>query len=366
MDTLLYKNIPKSIENKIGANLHLQKLNPIAITLKIISKYFSEYTLITDLSPKVSTYDNFDSLLIPKDHPARSLHDTYYYDKNTVLRTHTSAHQHSLLSSGLKNFLVAGDVYRKDEINRTHYPIFHQIEGVHCINKTENDSLDLSLDLKNTLEGLIKYLFPGKEYRWKDDYFPFTNPSYEIEVLFDTEWLEILGCGIIQPKILESAFSGKSSSEDNLNIVGWAFGIGLERIAMILFDIPDIRYFWSNDEKFLNQFKNIDTIDDVHKTKFKSYSNLNVISRDISFWIDETWNENDFMAIIRNVANDHISSVVLFDEFENKQKIKSKTYKISYEAIDSSIKNPAQFNNIINELHKLILNELSSLPIKIR
>ena len=120
-------NIPKSIEEKIGKNLHKQHNHPIEIVKKKILDYFKsledyKFDIFEDLLPFVSVEDNFDKLLIPKDHVARSKSDTYYINESTVLRTHTSAHQNELLAKGYKSFLVIGDVYRKDEINMTHYP----------------------------------------------------------------------------------------------------------------------------------------------------------------------------------------------------------------------------------------------------
>ena len=198
-------NIPPSVLNKVGLNLHNRPSHPIQIVKQLIFDYFktnvsSDYKTFDDLPPKVSVIDNFDSLLIPATHPARSKSDTYYFDDGTVLRTHTSAHQVELLKAGHRKFLVAGDVYRKDEIDRTHYPVFHQIEGV-CI----TSSNDVEGELKSILAGLVTHLFSNKEYRFGPDYFPFTHPSFEIEVRFGDRWLEILGYGVIQPAILKSA-----------------------------------------------------------------------------------------------------------------------------------------------------------------
>jgi phenylalanyl-tRNA synthetase alpha chain len=129
-----YSNIGPSIEAKIGRNLHNKKNHPIEIIKRKIYEYFNEldgydFAKFDDLPPYVNVSDNFDKLLIPKDHPARSRSDTYYINKDTVLRTQTSAHQNELLAQGHQNFLVTGDVYRKDEIDKSHYPVFHQMEG---------------------------------------------------------------------------------------------------------------------------------------------------------------------------------------------------------------------------------------------
>ena len=188
-------NITKSIKEKMNRNIHNTKNHPIEIIKKKIYEYFGHsFHQFDYLSPKVNVEDNFDKLLIPKHHPARSFSDTYYFDYDTCLRTHTSAHQNELLLKGCEKFLVTGDVYRKDEIDSCHYPVFHQMEGV-CIVEENQDPKE---ELLRVLDGLVSHLFPGCKYRVNEDYFPFTDPSLEIEVKFNGEWLEILGGGIIQ------------------------------------------------------------------------------------------------------------------------------------------------------------------------
>ncbi|HEY4785802.1 MAG TPA: hypothetical protein VIH57_07125, partial [Bacteroidales bacterium] len=209
---------------------------------RLVQHYFTDYACFDDLSEEVSIKENFDDLLIPAEHPARSANDTYYLDDNTVLRTHTSAHQTQLLKQGKTKFLVTGDVYRKDTIDKNHYPVFHQMEGVKIL-PSESDALH---DLLNTLEGLVHYLFPEQEYRFLDDYFPFTNPSVQAEVRQGEEWIEILGGGVIQSQILRNC---------NITGTGWAFGLGIDRLLMNKCRIPDIRYLWSMDARFINQFK---------------------------------------------------------------------------------------------------------------
>jgi len=132
-----YSNIPKNVLQKIGFNLHNKQNHPICIMKEHIYKHFPNCTTFDDLSPIVSVEDNFDKLLIPKDHPARSKTDTYFVNETEVLRTHTSAHQNNLLAQGYKNFLVTGDVYRKDSVDKYHYYTFHQMEGVIEIQNNE-------------------------------------------------------------------------------------------------------------------------------------------------------------------------------------------------------------------------------------
>jgi len=359
-----HSNIPISIEKKLNKNLHNKLNHPIEIIKKKIYKYFDNFEQFDNFSPQVSTRDNFDKLLIEPNHPARSKSDTYYVNENTVLRTHTSAHQNELLNKGHRNFLVTGDVYRKDEINATHYPVFHQMEGVGEIG-SEYEPITFLTDL---LEHFVKYLFPNVEFRIKDDYFPFTEPSFEVEILHNGNWLEILGCGIVHKTIREN-----NNIEGNM----WAFGLGLERLCMIYFDIPDIRYFWTEDEKFLKQFESGEIV------KFKPYSTLENISRDISFWIPEVdlvrdqedknkivgWNElNDFYELVRNICGDMVGEVLLKDEFFNNKTNKySRMYRIVYNADSmSTISNPSEMKKTVDGYHNKIGVEVGILGVEVR
>lgn len=355
-----YCNIPKSIEDKLCKKLHNKKDHPIEIIKNHIYNYFSElekykFCAFDNLSPIVKTKDNFDNLLISKDHPARSKSDTYYLNETTVLRTHTSAHQNQLLSEGYKSFLITGDVYRKDEIDSHHYPIFHQMKMLTLIDKND----DPEIELKKILSGLIEFLFPNCEYRFNPDYFPFTNPSFEIEVNFNNKWTEILGCGIVNNKILE-----------NNGIIGQkaiACGIGLCRCAMILFNISDIRYLWIEDPKFLDQFK------EGINSKFKPYSKLDDITKDISFWISEDkiindkWiNENDFFEFIREKSKNLIENVKLLDKFfHSGKKMNSRTYRFTYSPIDPNYNNPSEFNKLVNSIHNEIRRQLINQKLEI-
>lgn len=348
-------NIPNSILEKIDRKLHNQKNHPIEIIKKHIYNYFStkyNVKIFDDLSPFVSTYDNFDSLLILPNHPARSKTDTYYFDENTVLRTHTSAHQAHFLSQGIGNFLITGDVYRKDEINKTHYPIFHQMEGVLKI--SSGDPIE---EIKNIICGLIEYLFPGCSFTMRSDYFPFTEPSFEVDVMMGDKELEVLGCGIVHQDILKAC--SLDPEEKYL-----AFGLGLERLAMIMFEIPDIRYFWSEDPKFIDQFST------GAIKKFTPYSSIPPKSEVISFWvpnqdiINEKWiKENDFFEITRNLCDKLIESVTIEDTFENKKTKKySLAYKIVYSPSNPSAKNAAEFRKeciaLQNELRNQVVEKI--------
>ena len=343
-----YSNIRPMIASKIGRNLHLQTNHPIEIVKRMIYEYFDtldrKFDRFDELSPVVSVEDNFDLLLIPDDHPARSRSDTYYVNKEMVLRTHTSAHQNQLLADGVTSFLVTGDVYRKDEVDRYHYPVFHQMEGVHLV----GDGVDPKEDLIKVLSGLVETLFPGCEYRIRDHHFPFTDPSFEYDVMYEGEWMEILGCGLIHPDIL---------AHHKITRTGWAWGIGLDRIAMRLFKIPDIRLLWSTHPRFLSQFK--------HGTvnKFAPFSTLPDQSNDISFWVqdgtyttDETkpatewgWEqENDLCEIIREVAGDNVKHVELIDAFYHpKKKRYSRCYRLHFSPLDPDMTNAADFTSLV-------------------
>tara|TARA_B100000575_G_scaffold264527_1_gene240412 strand:- start:1500 stop:2225 length:726 start_codon:yes stop_codon:yes gene_type:complete len=190
---------------------------------------------------------NFDMLNIKKSHPARQMHDTFYINnKSGVLRTHTSPVQiRSMLESKPPlAFTSAGKVYRKDD-DATHLPMFHQVEGIYV------DSDVTFSNLKNLIHQILHNLF-GKdvEVRFRPSYFPFTEPSAEVDILSDTgKWLEILGCGIVNPIVLENC------NIDSEKYSGLAFGLGVERIAMLKYGVNDIRDFYKSNLDFLGQFK---------------------------------------------------------------------------------------------------------------
>lgn len=306
--------IPENIKNKIGRNLYEIPNHLLCVIKELIYSQFSNFQKFERFSPEVSVEDNFNSLLIPENHSSRSKSDTFYIDGEKVLRTHTSAHQNYLLKLGWRKFLVCGDVYRKDEIDKNHYPVFHQIEGV----SLGENSLER---LKEDLSKLINSLFPNCNYKFVDSYFPFTEPSFEIEVFYNGAWLEILGCGKIHTQILKNC---------NIEGEGYAFGLGLERLAMVLFDIPDIRYFWSEDERFLSQFA-AGTV-----SKFKPYSKYPPVYKDISFWIPDDFSSNSLFLIIRNITGDLIEDVSLIDTFVKNDKT-SNTFRLSFRSLDRTL-----------------------------
>eukprot|EP00958_Prasinococcus_capsulatus_P019812 scaffold2502_cov362-Prasinococcus_capsulatus_cf.AAC.8 len=179
-------------------------------------------------------------------------------------------------------------------------------------------------ELKKTLEGLARHLFGDVEMRWVDAYFPFTEPSMELEIFFNGEWLEVLGCGVMEQEILEGCSLGDRRA--------WAFGLGLERLAMVLFEIPDIRLFWTDDERFTKQFKAGEL------TKFKSYSKYPPCFKDIAFWINDSFTENNFCEVVRGVAGDLVEEVKLIDEFTHPKKgMTSHCYRITYRSMERSL-----------------------------
>lgn len=290
-----------------------------------------KFNTFDDLYPVVTTKANFDDLLIPSDHVSRSPNDTYYINSDTLLRCHTSAHQSEFLKQGERAFLVTGDVYRRDAIDATHYPVFHQTEGVKLFSEKDWKTVEMDpiefveKELKSTLEGLAQHLFGDVECRWEGDYFPFTEPSFELQILFKGEWMEVLGCGVMQQKIVDDNYGPGH--------VGWAFGLGLERLAMVLFDIPDIRLFWSSDPRFKNQFTQGDLT-----SKFKPFSKYPPIYRDIAFWLSDKFSENNFYEIIRELAGDLCEEVNIIDDFVHpKTGRQSHCYRVTYRSNERSL-----------------------------
>ncbi len=221
--------------------------HPISTTLNYIIEFLESYGFQTIDGPEIETEKyNFDMLNIKKTHPARQMHDTFYIDKNSyLLRTHTSPVQIRAMVSDKPPFsyISSGKVYRKDD-DATHLPMFHQIEGIH-IDKDVNFA-----ELKDLIYKIIHSLFGENTLiRFRPSYFPFTEPSAEVDIMSDNgKWLEILGCGIVNPIVLENC---KISSKD---YSGLAFGLGIERIAMIKYGVNDIRDFYKSNLDFLKQF----------------------------------------------------------------------------------------------------------------
>ena len=348
-------NIPPSIADKIGRSLYRKPNHPICIVKEKVFEYFDDLARIEIGTPYVPVEYNFDKLRVPLDHPSRQLSDTYYQDENNVLRTHMTCYLYPLGNSTSGNsqlkYITCGDVYRKDAIDATHYPVFHQIDAF-CI--VPND-VDLKQDLRNRLVGLVKHLFGDNcKYHLMEDseyegvYFPFTVDSLEIEVEIETDSgvkrLEILGAGTVHPDIM--ADLGLSNHQ------AWAFGLGVERLAMVMFDIPDIRLFWSHDSRFLDQFK-AGTFN-----KFKSFSKYEMCYKDISFFTSPQFTYNDMCSIARDEDKANlIESIKLIDEFHNARGRRSQCYRIVYRSMDATLRN-SEVEKIQTGIRKRLTNEL--------
>eukprot|EP00163_Fabomonas_tropica_P003697 TRINITY_DN1320_c0_g1_i2.p1 TRINITY_DN1320_c0_g1~~TRINITY_DN1320_c0_g1_i2.p1 ORF type:complete len:409 (-),score=63.30 TRINITY_DN1320_c0_g1_i2:36-1262(-) len=343
-----WTNITPKILEKLGRNLHQNPKHPLGIIKSKIEHHFQSthpnlFQCYDNFSPQVLVRQNFDQLLIPEDHPSRCKTESYYYNKDTMLRCHTSAHQNELIGKGDRAFLLCGDVYRRDTVDATHYPVFHQMEGVRIFDPQEaaampvddGDEDAIVTDLKHSLTGMVTSLFGNVECRWVDAHFPFTSPSLELEIYYQDEWLEVLGCGKIQPQILQNC--GRPTVPG-----GWAFGLGLERLAMVLFNIPDIRLFWSQDPRFLSQFESGDIV------QFQPFSRYPPCFKDNSMWVPETGlHENDFHAVVREVT-DIAERVELVETFcHPKTGRQSQLYRITYRDASKSL--TTEEANDINE-----------------
>lgn len=430
-----YTNLPSSIIQRLGHTPQLPQTasHPLQLLCHQIYRSMPGFHVVQPPSPVVSVSDNFGSLGFPEDHPGRSPTDTYYINRQTCLRTHTSTHEVDTFAQGHSKWLLTADVFRRDEIDASHYPIFHQMEGacVYDMHEYEEggrvlaeceemekrlvatqieieDEVDLEeagglqashvqdlrkqraallslRHLKATLNNLILDLFgerhaadaAGKgvengeplKVRWIAASFPFTSPSLEVEIFFRGKWLEVLGCGVVMEHTLESARVE--------NKLGWAFGLGLERIAMVLFQIPDIRLFWSKDPRFISQFavadvsagskhfaqpdkrasqtgvssaggasvpSSVSPNSKLPLITFKPYSRYPPCYKDVSFWLPAkgglsadsvTLHDNDVFEVIRDVAGDLTEDVVLIDDFVHpKTGRQSKCFRVNYRSMD--------------------------------
>ena len=230
-----------------GKTSFIGNIHPLSITLNEIEKIFINAGFLVDDGPEIEDeYHNFTALNIPGNHPARAMHDTFYFDNEYLLRTHTSPIQIRIMErDGVPISVIApGKVYRRDS-DITHTPMFHQVEGL-VIDKDINFT-----HLKGILHDFINSFFKDEmTLRFRPSYFPFTEPSAEVDLLSgDGQWLEILGCGMVHPKVLDNL------GIDNKTFSGYAFGMGVERLTMLKYGIKDIRLFYENDLSFLSQFK---------------------------------------------------------------------------------------------------------------
>ena len=245
---------------KPGFPISSGSLHPITIIKNRIINIFSKVGFELSEGPEIEDdWHNFTALNLPKDHPARDMQDTFFIQQNPdiLLRTHTSSVQVRYLEDNpppLK-IISPGRVYRNEAISSRSHCIFHQIEGIYVDEKVS------FADLKQMILYFTKSMFGKSKLRFRPSFFPFTEPSAEVDIYWGLEtetdhritkgtgWLEIMGCGMVDPNVLQNC------NIDSEKYTGYAFGLGLERIAMLIYQIPDIRLFFENDVRFLNQFK---------------------------------------------------------------------------------------------------------------
>ncbi|WP_211824087.1 phenylalanine--tRNA ligase subunit alpha [Kistimonas asteriae] len=227
-------------------------IHPVTRTMERITEYFRTIGFEQADGPEIEDdYHNFEALNIPSHHPARAMHDTFYFNPGTVLRTHTSPVQVRVMESGKPPFAIIcpGKVYRCDS-DQTHSPMFHQVEGLYVGEKVS------FADLKSVLVDFLRVFFERDDLqvRFRPSYFPFTEPSAEVDIEWgrnedgSIKWLEVLGCGMVHPKVFEYA------GIDATKYTGYAFGLGVERFAMLRYGVKDLRLFFENDMRFLEQF----------------------------------------------------------------------------------------------------------------
>lgn len=220
--------------------------HPLSHVIREFHDIFAARGFSVALGPEVEDeYHNFTALNVPKDHPARDMQDTFYLSKDTVLRTHTSSGQIRYMEkhSPPIRIIVPGRVYRNEATDKTHEAQFHQIEGL-----VVEEGVTLA-HLKTTLgDALSEFFGTTTELRFRPGYFPFVEPGVEVDVKWNGAWLEVLGAGMVHPNVLEGV------GIDSRQYSGFAFGIGLERLAMFKYGIPDVRLFSHGDLRVVEQF----------------------------------------------------------------------------------------------------------------
>ncbi len=365
-------------------NLIKQTWNPIhMIVNSIYNSDFFQWFQYFESPEVVNEYETFNLFNFPESHVARRISDSYFIHKDTenlhnsmLLRPHTSvmwkyflddAKWKALLEKVWKiSVLSAWKVYRVDDIDPTHHECFHQIDGLRIVEK-QKERIDQET-LKNVLKNVIHSLFwDNIQYRFNKDTFPYTQESLEVEVMFDWKWLEVLWAWIVHPSVMEKLWL------DWEKYNWWAFGFWIERLAMALKKIPDIRLFWSTDERVTSQWGNFDA--------YKEVSNFPPVFKDISFlvpktkfikddeesnksWSFELKNEADLFDvswIIRDIAWDLIEEVKIVDIFENDKKFwdrKSTSIRITFRSLERTLTND-EINKLYFTIRSKIENELN-------
>jgi phenylalanyl-tRNA synthetase alpha chain len=233
-----------------GVDVARGGLHPVSRTLERIAEIFGRLGYQLSDGPEIEDdWHNFEALNFPPHHPARAMHDTFYFGDGRLLRTHTSGVQVRFMQEHQPplRMIAAGKVYRSDS-DQTHTPMFHQVEGLLV------DDRASFADLKGTLVEFVRAFFEDDlEMRFRPSYFPFTEPSAEVDIAWkqpdgSTRWLEVLGCGMVHPNVLRNV------GIDPEKYTGFAFGLGVERFAMLRYGVDDLRSFFENDARFLRQF----------------------------------------------------------------------------------------------------------------
>ncbi len=318
---------------------------------------FKNFDLV-DIPNIVTVEQEFDLLNAPKEHPSRKETDTYYFDDIHVLRTQMTVFwafylkDHEILEK-LKNndelmALSRGIVYRKDEIDKHHFPAFHQIDGLYICKRSKK--IITQDDLKEVQIDMAKSIFGNDiEYKFLVDTFPFTDPSVEMDMMFNGEWMEVNGAGLVHPQVL------KNFGLDPEVYNGWAFGFG-DRLAMVKMGIPDIRILWSEDPRITSQFKDINS-------KYKDVSKYPAVIRDISFVVDSSMSLNNYFEIVRDCAGNLIEEVHLSDRYENADKFGagkvSYTFRITYRSFERTLTNE-EVNTIHDQIRAKTASELKA------
>jgi len=319
---------------------------------------FNDFDLV-DFPRIVTVEENFDLLNAPANHPSRKETDTYFLDEKHLLRTETTVMWpyylrnkeilEELEKQGQVGALSAGIVFRKDEIDRNHFPAFHQIDGLYVCRK---DQKVITLeDLKNVEIDIAKSVFgENVECKFLVDSFPFTDPSVEMDIRLAGEWIEVVGSGLVHRQVL------KNFGLDPEIYNGWAFGFGIDRLAMVKMRIPDIRILWSDDPKITSQFKNINS-------RYKEVSKYPETSRDISFVIDKNKNLNNYYEIVRDFSENLIEEVKLVDSYENEEKFgkdkKSYTFRIVYRSPERTLTNK-EINKIQEKIRERTKQDINA------
>jgi len=295
----------------------------------------------------VSAYVLFDLFNMPPGHPARSTSDTYYVNEEYVLRTHDTVFwyyylNHPDIKKRIENketlgVVCYGKVYRKDEIDRSHMNVFHQFGGLYV---GPDDKVTITPeDLKNTLSEVARSVFGDVNFRFYDHTFPYTDPSFEMEAEINNQWIEMLGSGMARKSVL--------SNFGLTGYHGWAFGFGLERLAIMNMSLPDIRLLWSDDPRIKKQLHLGNTY--VPVSKYPS------ITRDISFVVSKSFVPNNYFDLIRDLGGDLVEEVRLIDSYEDVKKFgegkMSYTYRIVYRSNDRTLTSE-EIDTIQDEIYK--------------